>query len=68
MRSTLVLSDELVGKARSISGIDRITDLVREGLNALIQREARKRLIAYGGTDAGATVAPRDRGTIAAKP
>ena len=69
MRSTLVLSDELVGKAREISGIDRITDLVREGLHALIARETRKRLIAYGGTDGQAAAAPRNRDySIAAEP
>jgi hypothetical protein len=61
MRTTLVLTDELVERARSLSGIERITDLVREGLEALIAREARKRLIAYGGTDPTASVAPRRR-------
>ncbi len=69
MRSTLVLPDELVVRAREISGIDRITDLVREGLNALIAREARKRLVAYGGTDPQATAAPRHRDySVAAEP
>lgn len=61
MRTTLVLPDELVEQARAISGIERITDLVREGLQALIAREARKRLIAYGGTDPTASEAPRRR-------
>jgi len=61
MRTTLVLTDELVERARAISGIERITDLVREGLQALIAREARKRLIAYGGTDPEASAAPRRR-------
>ena len=61
MRTTLVLPDILVGQARDISGIERITDLVREGLQALIAREARKRLIAYGGSDPEAYAAPRGR-------
>jgi len=46
MRTTLELSDAVVDRARSLSGIVRISDLVREGLQALIAREARKRLIA----------------------
>ncbi len=57
MRTTLVLSDTLV--ARELSGLERITDLVKEGLEALIAREARKRLVAYGGTDPDARAAPR---------
>ncbi len=61
MRTTLVLPDELVGRARAISGIERVTDLVKEGLNALIAREARKRLVSYGGTDPLARAAPRNR-------
>ncbi len=48
-------------KARALSGIDRISDLVREGLRALIAREARRRLVALGGSDALAKSAPRMR-------
>jgi len=64
MRTTLVLPDSLVTRARELSGLERITDLVREGLEALIAREARKRLIAYGGTDPEATAAPRRRADL----
>lgn len=59
MRTTLKLSDEVVLRARTLSGIVRISDLVREGLQALIAREARKRLVVYGGSDPEATVAAR---------
>jgi len=59
MRTTLILPDILVSRARGLSGLERITDLVKEGLEALIEREARKRLVAYGGTDPDATAAPR---------
>jgi len=38
-----------------------ITDLVREGLKALIEREARKRLIQFSGSDPYAEAAPRNR-------
>ncbi len=64
MRTTLILPDPLVTRARDLSGIERITDLVREGLEALIAREARKRLIAYGGTDPEANAAPRRRADL----
>ncbi len=59
MRTTLVLPDTLVARARDLCGLERIDDLVKEGLEALIAREARKRLVAYGGTDPDATAAPR---------
>lgn len=59
MRTTLILPDGLVSRARDMSGIARVTDLVKEGLEALIAREARNRLIAYGGTDSEAMAAPR---------
>ena len=61
MRTTLELTDSVVERARALSGISRISDLVREGLNALIAREARKRLMAYGGTDPEASTPPRSR-------
>jgi len=51
----------MVERARSLSGIIRISDLVREGLQALIARESRKRLIAYGGSDPTASAPNRSR-------
>jgi hypothetical protein len=59
MRTTLELSDSVVEQARALSGIVRISDLVREGLQALIAREARRRLVEYGGSDPNAAVAGR---------
>lgn len=61
MRTTLILSDDLVADAREASGLDRISDVVREGLRALIAREARVKLAALGGSDPGAKVVPRRR-------
>jgi len=61
MRTTLELSDSVVLQARKLSGIVRISDLVREGLQSLIAREARKRLVAYGGTDPDAWAPSRQR-------
>lgn len=70
MRTTLELPDATVEQARNLSGITRISDLVREGLAALIEREARKRLIAFGGTDLYASAPGRERDgfAVAEKP
>jgi Arc/MetJ family transcription regulator len=61
MRTTLELSDELVAQARAASGLERISDLVREGLRELIACEARKELAAMGGSDRRAKAATRRR-------
>lgn len=51
MRTTLNLRTEVVERARALSGIKRKTDLVHAGLEALITREAARRLAALGGID-----------------
>jgi Arc/MetJ family transcription regulator len=50
MRSTLNLDDELIEKAKKLTGIDEKTALIRAGLEALIARETARRLAALGGT------------------
>jgi Arc/MetJ family transcription regulator len=64
MRTTLELSDELVAEARAASGLDRISDLVREGLREIIAREARRELAALGGAERKAKAAPRRRTAV----
>ncbi len=59
MRTTIILDDSLVTQAREMSGITRISDLVRKALAALIVEEARKRLASFGGTDPEASAPPR---------
>jgi Arc/MetJ family transcription regulator len=44
MRTTLNLDDELLAQAQRLSGLTERTQLVREALLALIQRESAKRL------------------------
>jgi Arc/MetJ family transcription regulator len=61
MRTTRALDDELLAEASSYTGIEEKSILVREGLRALIQREAARRLIALGGSDPKAKAAPRRR-------
>jgi len=61
MRTTLILDDDLVARARRLTGIDEKTALVRAGLEALIAREAGRRLAALGGTMPNLTAPPRRR-------
>ena len=50
MRTTLNIDDDLVARARELSGIQEKTALVHAGLQALVARESAKRLAALGGT------------------
>lgn len=50
MRTTLILDDDLVKRAKEVTGIEEKTALVRAGLEALISREVARRLIKLGGT------------------
>ncbi len=44
MRTTLNLDDDLLSQAQQLSGINERTQLVREALKALVQRESAGRL------------------------
>jgi hypothetical protein len=61
MRTTLIIDDRLLQRARELTGIQEKTALVRAGLQALIAREAAKRLAALGGTEPGLRPIPRRR-------
>jgi Arc/MetJ family transcription regulator len=61
MRTTLILDDGLIERARGLTGVHEKTALVHEGLRALIARESARRLAALGGTDPRARPAPRRR-------
>jgi Arc/MetJ family transcription regulator len=50
MRTTVNIDDELLAKARDYSGEKEKTKLLHLGLEALIQREVAKRLVALGGS------------------
>jgi len=50
MRTTLILDDDLLSRARDLSGLAEKTAVVHEGLRALIARETGRRLAAMGGT------------------
>jgi Arc/MetJ family transcription regulator len=64
MRTTLMLDDHLIEKASAYTGITEKTALVREALQALIQREAARRLAALGGTQPGLKRIRRRRSAI----
>lgn len=51
MRTTLALDDDLLAKAQALTGLAEKAALVREALQALIQRESAKRLALLGGTE-----------------
>lgn len=57
----MVLDDELVDKARKLSGLKGKTAVVHAGLEALIARESARRLAALGGSERGIRPVPRRR-------
>jgi Arc/MetJ family transcription regulator len=61
MRTTLIIDEDLVNRAREMTGIREKTALVRAGLEALIARETGKRLAALGGTQPELEAIPRRR-------
>ncbi|MGA2713968.1 MAG: type II toxin-antitoxin system VapB family antitoxin [Bryobacteraceae bacterium] len=67
MRTTLIIDDGLIERARRLTGIEEKTALVRAGLEALIAREAAKRLAALGGTEPQLNPVPRRRSVSAVK-
>lgn len=61
MRTTLALDDDLLARAMDLTGIEEKTALVREALNALVERESARRLARLGGSQPDLNAAPRRR-------
>lgn len=61
MRTTLNLDEALLATASKYTGIKEKTRLLHLGLEALIQREAARRLAEMGGSDAKANAGRRRR-------
>jgi Arc/MetJ family transcription regulator len=59
MKTTLAPDDELVAHAQALSGIQEEGALVREALNALIERESARRLANLGGSEPQLRPIPR---------
>jgi len=64
MRTTLALDDELIERARALTGVTEKSALVRHGLKALIERESARRLARLGGSEPTLAVAPRRRTAV----
>ena len=65
MRTTLNIDDELIEKARRLTGIKEKTSLVKLGLEALVARESSARLARLGGTERALRTPRRRRPTRA---
>ena len=61
MRTTLNIDDELLARARRLSGLTEKTAIVRAGLEALIALESARRLAALGGSEPQLRPVPRRR-------
>jgi Arc/MetJ family transcription regulator len=61
MRTTLNIDDALLEKAAKLTGIEEKTSLVRLGLEALISKEAARRLAQLGGSERQLQLPPRRR-------
>lgn len=61
MRTTLIIDNELLERAKELTGIEEKTALVRAGLHALITRETGKRLASLGGSEPELRSIPRRR-------
>jgi len=61
MRTTVLIDDEQLAKAREYTGIKETPALVREAFQSLIEREAARRLARLGGTEPQFRAPPRRR-------
>ena len=61
MRTTLNIDDELLHEAQRLSGLQEKTAVVRAGLEALVAREAARRLAALGASERRLRPIPRRR-------
>jgi Arc/MetJ family transcription regulator len=61
MRTTIVLDDEQLAKAQAFTGLKEKSQLVREALKALIERESARRLALLGGSEPDLEIPARRR-------
>ncbi|MCT0218636.1 type II toxin-antitoxin system VapB family antitoxin [Synechococcus sp. CS-1329] len=61
MRTTLNLDDDLLAQAGELSGIKERSRLIREALQALIERERSRRVVSMGSSEPQLGPAPRHR-------
>jgi len=61
MRTTLAMDDDLLDRAQSYTGLKERSAIVHEALQALIEREAARRLARLGGSEPDLAEIPRRR-------
>jgi hypothetical protein len=61
MRATVTLDDQLLDRAAALTGVRERGALLREALQALIERESARRLARLGGTEPDLVPVPRRR-------
>lgn len=61
IRTILTLDDDLVANAQAFTGLKEKSSLVREALEALIERESARHLARLGGSEPDAAAPPRPR-------
>jgi Arc/MetJ family transcription regulator len=61
MRTTVTLDDQLLKEAEELTGITDRSKLIRDGLEALVHREAARRLARLGGSAPDIQPIPRRR-------
>lgn len=65
MRSTINIDDNLMERAKSLTGTKETAALVRQALETVVRVESGKRLIALGGSMPEAEASPRRRSDVA---
>ena len=61
MRTTLNIDEALVDEAKRLTGLAERTEVIHEGLRALIARESARRLAKLGGSEPRLKAIPRRR-------
>jgi Arc/MetJ family transcription regulator len=61
MRTTVTLDDDLLSRAQELSGICERSQLLRQALVALVERESARRLAALGASEPQLQAIPRRR-------
>lgn len=64
MRTTVVLDDKQLAEAQEFTGLKEKSQLLREALKALIERESARRLALLGGSEPDIGAAPRRRAEL----
>ena len=61
MRTAVLINDHLLAEARRLTGLKETTDVMREALRALIERESARSLARLGGSEPDLREIPRRR-------